>query len=51
MGTLTIQGVGTLGSLTPRDVLVSSANSLDLISWGLAGRYKEVLLGLAPSVS
>lgn len=45
-GDLIIQGVGELGRLTPNDVLISSANSLDLMSWGLAARYKDVLLGL-----
>lgn len=42
-GPLWLQGLGTLAELTPAVVLHNLANRLDLLCWGLAGRYRQVL--------
>jgi len=43
-GTVSIDGLGRVPGLSPRAVLLSAADRLDTISWGLAGRYRKVLL-------
>lgn len=42
-GPLWLQGLGTLSEISPTTVLHNLANRLDILCWGLAGRYRQVL--------
>jgi hypothetical protein len=44
---ISLAGVGELRPSLVNDILRSTANTLELMSWGLAGRYRQVLLNLA----
>lgn len=43
---LTVQGLGAVPGLSTVTVLRSAADRLEVMSWGLAARYRDVLLGL-----
>jgi hypothetical protein len=45
-GIVNIDGLGCIPGLTQKEVLAAGAERLHQISWGLAGRYRKVLLGL-----
>lgn len=45
-GAVAIQGLGRVPGLAAESVLQAAADRLEVISWGLAARYRRVLLGL-----
>ncbi len=45
-----LQGIGELASITPQGILRLFAQRLDDLSWGLASRYKRVLIALMEEV-
>jgi hypothetical protein len=47
-GGASIQGLGTVAELSVPFVLQSFADRLEAMAWGLAERYRKVLLGLLP---
>jgi hypothetical protein len=46
-GTVSIDSLGRVASLSPRTVLLAAADRFESISWGLAGRYRKVMLATA----
>lgn len=45
-GAVAVQGLGRVPGLAAASVLQAAADRLEVISWGLAARYRRVLLGL-----
>lgn len=45
-GNVSVQGIGTGKITTVQAILESAANRLDIMSWGFAARYRDVLRDL-----
>lgn len=45
-GAVAVQGLGRVPGIAAESVLQAAADRLEVISWGLAARYRRVLLGL-----
>ena len=49
-GEVSVQSLGTGGELTAYTILKGASERLEVISWGLAARYRGVLTGLLAEI-